>query len=282
MRERWVRLRDFTFCLCEWGRPTDPLVLILHGWLDQGAAWNRVAQRLVADGFYVVAPDQRGHGQSDHTPPGTGYHFAEYLADLDALIANLNRPVQILVGHSMGGTVATLYAGLRPDRIPSLVLIEGLGPAKVPLQDAVDQMQVYLDHQIREWVHHPMDNVQAAARRLQRFNPGLPDDESIFLANRVTQEVDGRLIWTWDPRHRSRSAIAYDVDRHLTCLSRIQSVTHYVQGTRSWYIQLPDLEQRLAAIPDVRTRHEFDAGHALHIDCPIEVAGVIRQASMET
>ena len=113
MRERWVCLRDFTFCLCEWGRPTDPLVLILHGWLDQGAAWNRVAQQLAADGFYVVAPDQRGHGQSDHTPPGTGYHRRNARRSPCALPSEL-RERSTFKFYSLYSTAAASFFKLDP------------------------------------------------------------------------------------------------------------------------------------------------------------------------
>ena len=64
MREAFVEGRGLPLCVCTWGNPADPPILLLHGMLDQGATWEMVATRLAADGFYVVAPDLRGHGRS--------------------------------------------------------------------------------------------------------------------------------------------------------------------------------------------------------------------------
>jgi pimeloyl-ACP methyl ester carboxylesterase len=281
LRERFIRLRGFEFCLCEWGPENGPIVLILHGWLDQGAAWNRVARDLAAQGFHVIAPDQRGHGRSSHTPPGTTYHFAEYLADLDALFEELE-PVHLLVGHSMGGTVASLYAGLRPERVERMVLVEGIGPPLASTEDAVDRMRTFLEHQQRDWSQSPMTDLDAAARRLKRFNPGLPDDEALFLAKRGTIETEAGWIWSWDPLHRSRAAVAYDSVRHRACLARIQAEVRFVQGSRSWYLGISDLDERLKSIPGPVERIELDAGHALHIDVPGELAQILIQAAKTT
>jgi pimeloyl-ACP methyl ester carboxylesterase len=254
------------------------VVLILHGWLDQGAAWNRVACRLAEQGFHVIAPDQRGHGRSSHTPKGTTYHFAEYLADLDALYRELGS-IRLLVGHSMGGTVASLYAGLRPELVERVVLVEGIGPPLVSTEDAVDRMRIFMDHQQRDWTQGIMEDLSAAARRLRKFNPGLSEDEALFLAERATVETDGGRSWSWDPLHRSRAAVAYDAERHRACLARIQAEVRFVQGSDSWYLGISDLEQRLQSIPRLIERIELNAGHALHIDVPEELAGILLEAA---
>ena len=139
----------------------------------------------------------------------------------------------------MGGTVASLYAGLRPGRVRRLVLVEGLGPPAVSTSDAVERLAVFLDHQVRGWQHKTMADLDAAARRLQRFSPGLPDEEALFLAMRVTVEQGSGLVWRWDPRHRSRSAIAYDVERHRACMARIEASVCAVEGSQSWYCERP-------------------------------------------
>jgi pimeloyl-ACP methyl ester carboxylesterase len=278
MRERMVSLRGLEFCLCEWGPEDGPVVVILHGWLDQGAAWNRVARELASKGLYVLAPDQRGHGRSSHTPSGTTYHFPEYLADLDALLTQLEIGEFVLVGHSMGGTVASLYAGLRPDRVGRLILVEGIGPPSEDSEGAVDRLSTWLTHQDRPWDQKPMKDLDSAARRLRRFNPGLPPAEARFLADRTTVLRDGALYWTWDPLHRSRSATSYSLTRHLACLARIRAEVLFVCGDQSWYMGIPDLDERLSAIPRLSRRVELHAGHALHIDAPVALAEIIRES----
>ena len=280
-RERDLRLRGLKFRICGWGPEEGPIVLILHGWLDQGAAWNRVACRLASNGMRVIAPDQRGHGCTDHTPQSTSYHFAEYLADLDSIYEWIAEPVSILVGHSMGGTVASLYAGLRSKLVERLVLVEGVGPPSESTGMAVDRLQTWLDHQNQVWTSPRMENVEAAAKRLCRFNPALPFDEACMLAERSTMEEHGARVWRWDPRHRSRSAIAYDVARHRECMSRIEANVWFVQGDKSWYLGIPDLEERLASIPRLR-QIQLSGGHALHIDSPVELADVLLGVSAQS
>ena len=116
-----LRIRD-------WAGP-EPTVVLLHGFLEQSAAWDPVARSL---GRRVVAPNQRGHGRSGHVGDGGWYHFWDYVGDLDQLVEHIGGPID-LVGHSMGGTVAALYAGTRPDMVRRLVLVEGLG--RNPLQE---------------------------------------------------------------------------------------------------------------------------------------------------
>ena len=114
MKERLIQLYDLQFCLCEWGNPSHTPILILHGWLDQAAGWQPIAEQLSKNNYYVLALDQRGHGKSQHIPSSTYYHFPDYIADVACLQQTLQLPPMILIGHSMGGTIASQYAALQP------------------------------------------------------------------------------------------------------------------------------------------------------------------------
>lgn len=269
-------LRGMRSRICRWGTQDGPLALLLHGWLDQGAAFERVAAPLAAAGWQVVAPDHRGHGRSAHVPAGTSYHFTDYIVDVDALVHHLGRPPAVLMGHSMGGTLASLYAGLRPDGIEHVILLEGLGPAAMTPGDAADQLAAHLDAQRAPRQHRPMSDVDQAAERLRRLNPGLGTDLAQALAERTTgPHPDGGVVWTWDAMHRTRAAVAYDQARHMEILGRIRAPVTVAFGTRSWYLQLPDLDARLAHISDLRHRVSMEAGHALHIDQGAAVAALV-------
>ena len=262
-----VTLRGLDFALCRWGPQDGPLALLLHGWLDQGASWQRVAWRLAEAGWSVVAPDHRGHGLSAHAPAGTTYHFTEYLVDLDHLIDWLDRPISALVGHSMGGTIASLHAGLRPDVPAHIVLLEGLGPLHMEPSAAADQLVEHLDAQRSPRRPRAMEDAADAADRLRRLTPGLGDELALALAKRTTRTAPGGgVIWTWDPMHRTRSAVAYDAHRHADILGRIKAPVDLFLGSASWYRDLPNMDARVQRIPTVRGRHEVESGHALHID----------------
>jgi pimeloyl-ACP methyl ester carboxylesterase len=111
---------------------------MVHGWMDVAASYQFVVDALsdaFAQGRQIIAPDWRGYGQT--ALPGTdNYWFPDYLADLDTLLDHYapEQPVD-LVGHSMGGNVVMLYAGVRPQRIRRLINLEGFGmPATRPSQ----------------------------------------------------------------------------------------------------------------------------------------------------
>lgn len=261
--------RGLTLQVCEWPGP-DPVVVVLHGFLEQAAAWDRVARQL---GRRVVAPDHRGHGRSDHVGAGGFYHFWDYAADLDALVDHLGGPID-LVGHSMGGTLAALYAGARPERVRRLVLVEGLGPPDTT-DLAVDRAREFLDHRRSPPAHRPMADLFEGVRRVRTFNPRLSEDEAARLVALTTRPVDEGLAWSWDPLHRSRSPAPFQADLFRRFLERIEAPTLLVDGGASVFV-IPDREQRQAALRDARREVIAQAGHLVHHDAPDDLARVIR------
>src|SRR4051794_30678679 len=137
-RSEFVRIRHLDYHVLLWGEPAPgkvPLVMV-HGWMDVAASWQFVVDAFAKDHF-IVAPDWRGFGLTE-APPCDNYWFPDYLADLDLLLDHYAADAAVnLVGHSMGGNIAMLYAGARPQRIRRLVNLEGFGmaasqPAQAP------------------------------------------------------------------------------------------------------------------------------------------------------
>lgn len=128
-RSIFVEANRLRLHLVDWSRPGaggEP-VLLLHGLQEHARAWDFVAPRLAEGGRRVLALDWRGHGESERVGRGGYYHFADYVADLAFLVREFGGRAA-LVGHSMGGSAALLYAGSEPERVSALVLVEGLGP----------------------------------------------------------------------------------------------------------------------------------------------------------
>ncbi|MBP6560019.1 MAG: alpha/beta fold hydrolase, partial [Burkholderiaceae bacterium] len=127
-RSEYVPVRTQSYHVRMWGtpRPGTPPLVLLHGWMDVSASWQFVVDAL-AQQRHVIAPDWRGFGLTQGPRVDT-YWLADYLGDLDFLLDHYaaDTPVD-LVGHSMGGNIAMLYAGVRPARIRRLVNLEGFG-----------------------------------------------------------------------------------------------------------------------------------------------------------
>lgn len=255
-------MRGLTLRVCTWGAPTGWPVVLCHGWLDQGAAFDALAVDLARCGAFVVAPDHRGHGLSDWTPPGSTYHFMEYVADLYSLMDTLGLRRVSLVGHSMGGTIASLLAGLCPERVDHLVLLDGLGPPSVSTAQAVDQARVFLTQTARP--HSVIGSIAEGAHRIQLTNRSLCDSRALALAGRVLRAVDGGWQWTWDPLHRLRAAVAFDGERHKLVLSRIQCPVSVWIAAQGPYAHLSDLTSRLQLIRNLNTCSWIECGHDIH------------------
>ncbi|HHO49774.1 MAG TPA: alpha/beta hydrolase [Deltaproteobacteria bacterium] len=256
--------------LCDWPGAEPPIV-ILHGFLEQGAAWDRVARRLPRR---VIAPDQRGHGRSGHVGGGGFYHFWDYVADVDALVQHLGAPVD-LVGHSMGSTVAALFAGARPDAVRRLVLVEGLGPPDVT-HAAIDRARRFLDDLRAPPSHSPLASVEAGIERVQLYNPSIPTEIARALVARTTRPSPGGLVWTWDPLHRARSPVPFQAPLFRRFLAEITAPTLVIKGRRSGFV-VADEAQRLAALADARVAVVDDAGHLIHHDAPEALATLIEE-----
>lgn len=265
--------------LTTWGADHGRATLILHGYLDQGPAWDPVARHL---NRRVLAHDHRGHGRSDHAPPGCGYPFWDYVADADAVLSTLldGGPVD-LIGHSMGGTVATLLAAARPEQVHRLALLEGLGPPDAT-NEALDRARRFLDERLQTPRHSRLPDVPTAAERLRRMNPGLPPAQALALATRVTRPAlpddphaepgEGGLVWTWDPLHRGRSPVPFRAELHKRYLAHLTMPVLLVEGERSPMRHLPDRDARIAALPAPPQLALLNAGHNLHYDAPAALA----------
>ncbi|HJU38804.1 MAG TPA: alpha/beta fold hydrolase, partial [Tahibacter sp.] len=139
-REIALELPHLTLAALAWGDPALPPLLAVHGWLDNAASFSALAPLLAAR-FHVVAIDLPGHGRSAHRAPGTWYHYVDYLGDLAGAVAALGWQRFTLLGHSLGGAVASAYAAAHPERVGRLLLVESLGPLTQAPEAALEQLR---------------------------------------------------------------------------------------------------------------------------------------------
>ena len=295
-RSEFIALRSLRYHLRRWdaaqpaAADTPPLVL-LHGWMDVGASYQFVVDALpqgFAQGRTIIAPDWRGFGLTRPEPKPDYYAFANYLGDLDQLLKHCagDRPVD-LVGHSMGGNIAMLYAGVRPERVRRLVNLEGFGmPATRPAQAAqryADWLDALDALQEGAFALNTYDSADSVAQRLVKTNPRLAPDKAAWLARHWAQpDAAGRWHILGDAAHKTPNPQLYRADETLAIHSAITAPVLAVEADSDsmgrWWkdrYSLDEYHQRLQVVPDCRTAVVQNAGHMLHHDQPQAVAALI-------
>jgi len=287
-RSEFLPVRGLNYHLRHWGdpglvTPERPPLLMLHGWMDVGASFQFVVDAL-ADDRYVVAPDWRGFGLTESLQEDS-YWFADYLGDLDALVDATLKPfagvTQVdLAGHSMGGNVVMIYAGVRPARIRRLVNLEGFGmPATTPSL-APKRYAAWLDELKEPMEIHPYKSVEAVAARLRKTNPLLPADRAAWLAGHWSRQ-DEQGLWQilGDPAHKRTNPLLYQKDEVLACWKQITAPVLWVEGDQTdigkWWggrYSKPEFHERLKVVARVETHVLSPAGHMLHHDQPEALA----------
>ena len=287
-RSEFVPIRHLRYHVRQWGTPSPdrtPLVM-LHGWMDVAASFQFVIDALQHK-HWVIAPDWRGFGLTE-TPQTDNFWFPDYLADLDQLLDHYvgTRPVHLL-GHSMGGHVATLYAGVRPERVQKLINLEGFGmPATRPAQ-APSRYAKWMDElkalQRGEMDLKPYANLEAVAQRLMKTNPRLGSDKAHWLAQhwaRANDQGEWRVLG--HAGHKIINAQLFKTDETQAIYERITAPTLCVvadtDSLSQWWrdsYTLAEFMQRMAAVPHITHATVHEAGHMLHHDQPQQLARLI-------
>jgi pimeloyl-ACP methyl ester carboxylesterase len=294
-QSEFVPIRGLNYHVQHWGpalpapHSVPPLVL-LHGWMDVAASYQFMVDAFssaFAEGRSVIAPDWRGFGQTS-AENTDNFWFPDYVADLDFLLDHFcpGQPVD-LVGHSMGGNVAMMYAGVRPERIRRLVNLEGFGLAASRPSQAPGRYAQWMDelkHLHRgETTLKSYDGADGVAERLMKTNPRLPADKAAWLASRWARPDDaGQWHILGHAAHKVTSAHIYRADEMLEIYRRITAPLLAVEASSDSLTQwwkgrytLADYHERLKNVADARTAVIHDAGHMLHHDQPEQLARLI-------
>ena len=257
----------------------DTTVVLLHGFLDLAWSFEHVALKL-APRYHVIAPDLRGHGDTDWVGAGGYYYFPDYTADLARVLPALVRKRVYLVGHSMGGVVATQYTGTFPERVQKLALLEGTGPPGGNLADAPARMLKHIEtvDEARARGIRPLDSLAAATERLRQIYQRLEPAWAARLAEKATRPAPdgppGGRIWKHDPLHRTRSPLIFLLPLFEAFIKRIACPVLLVNAAESKFTFLHDPE-RQALFPNARVRTLADAGHMMQLDQPEALADML-------
>ncbi|MDO5692359.1 MAG: alpha/beta hydrolase [Pseudomonadota bacterium] len=295
-RSEFVPIRLHRYHVRLWGdaSSTLPPLVLVHGWMDVAASWQFMVDTLSPAFFagrLIIAPDWRGFGRSTG-PACDHYTFADYLGDLEWLLDHYagERPVD-LVGHSMGGNIAMMYAGTRPQRIRRLVNLEGFGmpatqPSQAPRRYARWLGELKALHR-GEQALKTYDDLAGVAARLMKTNRRLTQAKADWLAHKWSEDralPDGaaRRAILGDAAHRIINPQLFRVDEMLALYAAITAPVLMTEGSDdslgTWWqgkFTLQEFHERLNAVPQVRRVVLPDCGHMLHHDQPEALARLV-------
>lgn len=263
-------LRNVDFAVREWGSETSPQLFYLHGWGDCASTWQPVVDAF-SQHWHVIAPDWRGFGDSEAA--ATSYWFADYLADLDALLDVFSAEPVRLVGHSMGGNVGGLYAGARPERVRAFVNIEGFGLPDTSPGAAPARYREWLDALRTPPEFATYRDYAELAARIGKRNPRMSAPLAEYAARCWAREQDGRVRLRADPLHKIPNPVLYRRAESEACWRRITADVLLIAGEES------PLAGHADSLPFPAARQQTipGSGHMLHFDAPSELAATIEE-----
>ena len=274
----WYYSQRLRLHYVDWGNPGKPLLLLIHGGRDHCRNWDWVAREL-RDEWHIIAPDLRGHGDSQWATGGS-YAMIDYTLDIAQLLDAIQEFPMTIIGHSLGGSIALQYTGTYPSRVNRVVAIEGLGPPPGMIKETP------ANSRMRHWVsemqtlarRHPRRyaTLDECVARMRDANPNLSAEQAHHLTvHGVSRNEDGTYAWKFDNYVRAASPYLFNMRDARALWEQITCPTLLVRGTDSWASD-PEKDGRATAFKQYRLVNIERAGHWVHHDQLAEFLRVVR------
>jgi pimeloyl-ACP methyl ester carboxylesterase len=289
---QFISIRGWQYHIRQWHttspKTNEPPLIMLHGYMDVAASFQFVVDKLPLT-RHVISLDWRGFGETA-LPEGAytdSYWFPDYLGDLDAVLAALLPNQQIdLLGHSMGGNIAMVYAGVRPTRIRQLINLEGFGLPDTSPTQAPKRYQKWLDQLALPKRLRHYRSLSDVAARMRESNPRLTLDKAMWLAAHwAVERTTGEWHLRSDTAHKRVNPILYRDEDIAACRRLISAPTLWVDGAQSNLLTMFAGENaetvreiwqtRLNVVPQIAHLTIDDCGHMIHHDQPEILANAI-------
>ncbi|MCE2594958.1 alpha/beta hydrolase [Motilimonas cestriensis] len=271
-----IALRDGSLAALAVGQPDLPIVLCLHGWLDNGASFipllQAFAQQQLTSQFRFVCIDLPGHGQSQHK--NSAYHFADWVDDVYQVITALGERPVILVGHSLGALVASCVAAAFPEKVSALVMIEGAGP----LVQSVASTTTHLRRAIlsRQQSSAPKPRALSSLVQAKQRALGISKRCATLLATRGAVQVNNGYIWRHDPRLTYLSPFRLSESQAQQLIKDIKCPTMCILGTDGYAEMSAQLAERQHLFAQL-SKVKLAGNHHLHMENHLGVAQTIKE-----
>jgi pimeloyl-ACP methyl ester carboxylesterase len=280
-RTEKIDVRGLRYNIRHWGPDDAPAVFFLHGWMDCSPTFQFVVDAL-QNSWHVIAPDWRGYGESEWL--SRPYWYADYYADLDSLLERYSpdQPARV-VGHSMGANIAATYAGVRPERVAQLVMLDFLGLKPAIDDDAPTLIGTWLKNVQKGPPLSLFPHCEALAGRLMELNPRLSEERAEFLSWNVSRmRNDGTVEMACDPWHRVPAPAVYHIEDVMANWRRIEAPVLLAVASHGFVLRRfgndpQELERRIGCFRRMQRVDIADAGHNLQHDQPELTAAAIER-----
>lgn len=272
-KTNYIKLREMNFHYLSWGDESKPLMIMLHGFMDHSHTFDLLSEKLMND-YYIVAWDARGFGKTDWIHRSGYYHFFDYLYDLESFIEYFKRDKVILVGHSMGGIISTLYAGTFPEKVSHLISLEGWFIADSVFAEAPVRARRWVEEVKNIKNFKPMKSVEDASIRLRKTDHLMSIDISLHLAYEATKLENEGYYWRHDPLHRTRTPQQTYLKQIEAFWEKINCPVLLLKGEKTTF-SLLEKDQLEKSFKNMSYFEIENAGHNLHLHQPTQTADLI-------
>ncbi len=275
MQELTITIPGFNIQAQTWGSSHAPhKIIAMHGWLDNSGSFNLLAPLI--NNAYIVAIDLPGHGLSDHKPPHCFYHFLDYVADCLAVADALNWDRFDLLGHSLGGAVATLVAATFPERVKQLALIDAIGGLTTPAELTPEKLRESIIDQavIANKPKRYYSDMQAALKLRIKRNQ-LSEDAALTLCKRnLTYQEDQGYYWHFDQRLLYPSRMRLTEAQMQAFLQAIVAPTCVIHAIPGFGFDQDKFAKACRYVQNL-TYHKIIGNHYPHLEQPELVATIL-------
>ncbi len=268
-------LPNGTIAALAWGPKDAQPILAVHGWLDNAASFIPMAPYL--KDFRLIAIDLLGHGLSTHFKTGTYFHFIDYVADIVNIMNLCNWERCALLGHSLGAGISSIVAGIIPERVSALGLIDGIGPITVNEQ----QMPEMMSKSIAEYAHLPDKKLTRYANQEEAIQARLTASKmartsvELLVSRGLRAEHDG-FSWCTDPRLLCKPLAMFTESQIAPFLTRISSKTCLLRPSPGWPFDEKIFMARINYLQNIEV-HRIKGDHHIHMDTPEVVGPLINE-----
>jgi pimeloyl-ACP methyl ester carboxylesterase len=256
-----------------YGDEQGPLLLCLHGWLDNAASFQPLMPYL--SNYHVIAIDWPGHGLSDHRGADAHYHFLDWVYDMISLFRSQQWQAIDILGHSMGGMVASAFSAAFPEHVKSLTLIDCIGVLTSDEATTTKQLRKGLlsrltrDNKAKKY--HTNLNSAVAARVLVS---DLSTDNARLIVKRGIEQTEAGFIWRADIRLRSTSPYRFTLTQAEQLVADISTPVQLLYGSKGMEMVTKGLKCFGPLFKNLQV-HELSGGHHVHMEQAEQAAKLI-------